>query len=661
MAQTARQTFQPEVPARIRRDDLIRPPELRRDFPVREAQRHLREKERRWAPVAYAVFIAACLLIFCGSYTTYAFSKYRDVILPGVHVDTVNVGGMSQTQASKAIYAQLNAIFHKPVNLTYGAWPPWAPVNSSIGINYDVVGTIKEAQSVGRSGGFFQELLDRLPFHPRHTVPVLYRLNSAHLRLYLQREIAGHLFKQESNADLQPRDGHIVLVPSQRGLKLDIPRSMQVIEAALGHLTRQTVALQVHHIDPIITDQAALQVRNRVERFLSRAPVIRLGKLRVITSRNDFASMLSFQQVVGKNKATIKMIVSAGKLQSYIAKLAASVDRPALNPKVSFSAGQVQVISPRRTGRTLNQSQAYAKLAAAIVALKPNAHLRFNVAVTQPTVDPSNPASLGINTLVGSASTTFTGAPDTRLTDIIQIAKTLDGDLLPPNQDVSFNTLAGTDWDPRVYQDDEHPSGGKPVPSAGGAMQQVATTFLRALYGAGLQLKEVHAHSHRLSWYEPPVGLDAVVSPDRAWDLVFNNNTGKYLLIKTRVEPVRQQVYIYVYGPKLKWSVAVDKLGKITKIYPHGPKIIREDPTLAPGVLRQIQWAHDGANVVIQRTITFPNGKVRTDEIHTSYRPWQAIILVGSAQPTPTPSPSPTPANRVTSTPGPTPSRTPGH
>jgi vancomycin resistance protein YoaR len=191
-------------------------------------------------------------------------------------------------------------------------------------------------------------------------------------------------------------------------------------------------------------------------------------------------------------------------------------------------------------------------------------------------------------------------------------------------------------------------------------MQQVATTFLRALFATGLKVKEHHAHEHRFKWYEQPVGLDAVVAPDRGWDLAFANTTGKQLLIKTRVEPVRQEVYIYVYGPRLGWSVAVDKLGKITKIYPHGPKIVRDDPTLPQGETRHIQWAHDGAQVVVQRTITYPDGKVSTDEIDSTYRPWKAIVLVGSNVPaTATPAPTKTPVpSPTTVAPTPTPTGT---
>jgi vancomycin resistance protein YoaR len=287
--------------------------------------------------------------------------------------------------------------------------------------------------------------------------------------------------------------------------------------------------------------------------------------------------------------------------------------------------------------------------------------LKFTVTQTQPSIDLSNPASLGIRNLLSTGVTSFPGAGDTRLNDISAIAQDLNGRLLPPKQDISFNQLmSGTAWDPRVYQDSEADDGtGNPVPGPGGAMQQVATTFLRALYGAGLTLEERHAHSHQMDWYEPPIGYDAVVAPDRNWDLRFMNNTGKYLLLQTRVEPIRQELYIYVYGPKLGWKVAVDKYGKITKSIPHGPKQLKPDPSLLPGQERQTQFAHTGAVTDVQRTITFPSGKVTVDDIKTVYEPWDAVILVGPGA-TPQPTPSPTAKSGARPTPRPTAGVPPG-
>jgi vancomycin resistance protein YoaR len=418
--------------------------------------------------------------------------------------------------------------------------------------------------------------------------------------------------------------------------------------------------VSVDHLTPVINDNAAIAVRDKVERFLSRTPTIRIGKLVVVTSRADFAPMIGFQDVIGKNNATIRMTVDSSKVQAYIASLATRVDRQAANARMDFTGGQVRLISPRVTGRSLDRETAYTSLISVLRGLKPGAKLKFTVTTSQPSIDLSNPASLGISTLLSTGETSFAGAGETRLNDIAAIAQQLNGRLLPPKQDISFNLLTqtSTGWDPRVYQDTEADGGGQPVPGSGGAMQQVATTFLRALYGAGLQLEERHAHSHQLDWYEPPIGYDAVVAPDRNWDLRFMNNTGKYLLIQTHLEPIRQELYIYVYGPKLGWSVAVDKYGKITKSIPHGPKVIKTDPSLLPGQEKQTQFAHTGAVTDVQRTITYPNGKVTVDDIHTVYEPWDAVILVGPGTQT-SPGGKATPTPTPGATPQPTPSPTP--
>ena len=64
-----------------------------------------------------ACFFVAVALIFSVTYTTYAFSKYRGVILPAVYVDKTSLSGMSSSQAYKLIDAKLAAIYGVPLRL----------------------------------------------------------------------------------------------------------------------------------------------------------------------------------------------------------------------------------------------------------------------------------------------------------------------------------------------------------------------------------------------------------------------------------------------------------------------------------------------------------------------------------------------------------------
>lgn len=654
--QDLKDTRQPYDPARVRPEHLIRPGDRRREFATREAQRRLQQIERpRWALVAYAVFLLAIALIGGVTYTTYAFSKYRGEILPGVYVDHRSLAGLTESQAERLLTNQLESAYFSPVTLTYADPIVWRPKSPELGYHPDPRATAMAAIAVGRQGNLLAQLLDRLPIHRQHEVPLVYTVDDARLKAYVLSALAAthQIHRNAQNADLRvDKTDHIQLVPSRPGLVLDVPATIRAIHHALGHLTPQTVALPVDHMQPVITDTEAQGIRARVEQFLSHPPIINIGKRVFVTSRFTFAPMLSFKPVVTKQRATILMQVNADQVQVYVSRLAQQVDRNPRNPRASFFDGKVQMVSREQNGRTLNQTVTNAKLLAVITALKPNARLRFRIATVRPAIDTTNPASLGINTWLSTGVTSFLGAGMTRLTDIQNIASRLNNVLLSPGQNISFNTLVTTDWPNRVYLDQEQDKHGRLVPGPGGAMQQVATTFLRALYGAGLQVVERHPHAYRLAWYEPPIGLDAVVTPDGQEDLSFHNNTGKSLLLQTRVEPLRQELYIYVYGPKLGWQVSIDN-GRVSRVFPHGPTIVKQDTSLTPGTVQQIAFAHDGANTVVTRTITYPNGNVTVDKLHSHYQPWNAIMVMGSlpAKPTATPKTKTTPQPTTSATP----------
>ncbi len=666
MAPSVREPSPAASPERVRREELIRTATRRRDFPRREAQRRLQQKEARWAPIAYGFFLVAVALIFSVTYTTYAFSKYRGVILPSVFVDRTALSGMTSSQAYKEIDAKLAAIYGVPLRLQFRNHT-WDPKRQEIGLQYDIQGTVNGAEAIGRDGPFLSNLIDRLPIHPTHEVPLLYKLDEAKLGAYLNHVVAPVVFHKSANAGLgiSHTTWHVVLYHSHAGTELDVANSEQVAHDALGSLSKQVKTLQVVRVPPVVTDADARQVQTHAEAFLSNPPVMQIGKRVFVGSRYSFARMIHFSTKLGKHSAAIQMNVDSNEIHSYVAWLAYLVDRKPQNARLDFSAGRVTQIKARRTGRTLVQDTAYAKILAAVTALKPTARLRLPIVTTQPPFDQTNPGSLGITTLLATGSTSFQGASSVRTDAVSTIAGNLNNVVVTPGEDISFNQLVQTPigWADQAYADSEAGTAGQPVPGDGGAMQQVATTFLRAFYKSGLQLKERHAHRFRLPWYEPPYGFDALVNPARSWDLVFHNNTGKYLILQTRVEPIRQELFIYVFGPKLGWKVAVDSFGRLTNVVKHGPPVERVDQSLAPQERKQVAWASDGGSTVLQRTITFANGNVKVDEIDTTYDPRAAVMAIGpaaaTATPIPTITPTPSSKTKTNGTPGPSLTTTP--
>jgi vancomycin resistance protein YoaR len=643
-----RHTIVPPSPA------VPRPLEPRPTPQRRELINRLGLHQRRWTILTYAVILLAALLIFSVTYTTYTFSRYQGLVLPGVYVDTVPVGGQSWYGASKLILERLSAINNVPTQLSYHGHV-WQPTIKDLGLYYDVNTTVDHAYAIGRTGNFWQDLFDRLPLKRRFHVALLYHcaLQRPHqpplhscaeaARAWVLRTLVPAIQKLPTNAQLVIRHDHVVVIPSHDGYRVDVNAAVDIILARFGSLSIRRDQVPITLVHPVIGDAPVLTLRDRVERFFASPPVLVLGREHIHTTRAILARMISFKPQVTQHSAAIVMQIDTAKLTSYIAGVAASFDVPARNPQLLFNDGRVTMLAPRRVGRVMDQHKAEGLLIAAFQSLAPHQFLHIPVRRVQPAIDLSNPASLGINSLLGEGESSFFGSPAIRLADIRAIAARLNGVLIHPHQEISFNYYAGIDWPARVYNDTERRAPPAAplefVPGRGGAMQQVATTFFRAAYAAGLPLLERHPHPYRLPWYEPPIGLDAIVSPNGD-DLRFQNTTGGFILIETRVEPIQGVLYIYLYGPKLNWTVTVSN-PRVLKTYPPGPPIMQPDPNLPAGAREQLQFAHPGADVLVKRTVVIhgPHGNiVHSDELRTYYQPWHAVILIGpGASPTATP------------------------
>lgn len=616
-------------------------------------------RRHRVTILSYAFIVVASVAIAGISYTTYAFSRYQGVILSGVYVDSVPLGDQTILQAQATILQRLAAIHGIPVEFTYRG-RVWKPTVADLKLQPDVVSTATNAYSIGRSGNFWRNLIDRMPIARHFSVTLIAPYKHKAAEVWVERTLVQNIHQPMANAGLVVNGALVRVTPSRDGYRVDSPAALRDIQNSVGSLTLHRYPVPLDYLHPAISDSAAAAIGARVNAFLAHPPILQIGTKPVRTDATQLASMLTFSPRVTSSSATIVMNINTTALNSYVDGLKSGYDVAAVAPTFTFSAGTVTAVAPRRIGRSMAGSVAYSGLLKDLKLLRPSQTIKVPVRKIFPPPDKSNPASLGISTLLGEGETSFAGSAAIRASDISAIASRLNGDLINPHQSISFNFLTGIGWAPRVYQDAERRVGGKFVPGSGGAMQQVATTFFRAAYSTGLPLLERHPHPYTLAWYQPPAGMDATVSPNGN-DLRFSNTTGGYLYIETRIEPVQQALYIYIYGRKTGWNVTVSNpiLGRT---YSPGPPIVQRDPNVPAGTARYQQFSHQGADYVVTRTVTIPASgsqpaRTVTDTLSTHYQPWRAIIVEGektARKPTPTPIPSPT-ATKPPPTPTPTP------
>ena len=94
----------------------------------------------------------------------------------------------------------------------------------------------------------------------------------------------------------------------------------------------------------------------------------------------------------------------------------------------------------------------------------------------------------------------------------------------------SFNDAVGDISAATGYQSAYIIKDGRTVLGDGGGVCQISTTLFRAVLNSGLKITAREPHSFRVSYYEPPVGMDATIY-DPAPDLKFVNTYNTPILI----------------------------------------------------------------------------------------------------------------------------------
>lgn len=297
------------------------------------------------------------------------------------------------------------------------------------------------------------------------------------------------------------------------------------------------------------------------------------------------------------------------------------------NASFRFVKNQIKTV-PEKTGYSVDTKAATKALSEMV--LNPEAiQVEVPLKVQDPTLtlaDLPDPKNLK---LISSGSSTFKGSSRERSTNVKVAADALDGHVIAPDEVFSFNDAIGEISPANGYVGALVISGGRTVEGIGGGVCQVSTTTFRSMYKAGLPVVERNQHAYWVKWYAPQMGFEAAVYQPGV-DLKMKNDTGAPILIRTITDLDKGTLTVNLYGIPPKRKVTVSEATILSRT-PHPPSKTIYDASLAPGQTKQVDWAVDGYNVQITRTIVDSKG-ARKDTISSNYRPWQAVFAVGPAR-----------------------------
>lgn len=219
--------------------------------------------------------------------------------------------------------------------------------------------------------------------------------------------------------------------------------------------------------------------------------------------------------------------------------------------------------------------------------------------------------------------TTKTTANAKRNTNVRLACEALNGIIVQPGQEISFNDTVGERTEAKGYKAAAAYNNGEVVEEIGGGVCQVSTTLYNAVLKAGLKIAVRRSHTFEPSYVTP--GQDATVSwggPD--FKFVNNSNTA----IGIRAAYADQTCTVSVYGiPVLEEGVTYSlDSAKVAELDPPAP-VYEEDQTLQPGVEVQKSAGTKGSRWETRLVIKKGDEVISRDVDHTATYKGHAPVI----------------------------------
>ena len=601
----------------------------------------------RWLLYLVAVFFVLAIIAITG-FLIFE-NKYENKIYPGVYIGEINLGGKTAEEAEKLINQHINLIHQNNIDFEYsGREISLMTTISSFesGLSREIISfnsktTTNKLKNFGRDNNFFFNLVNKIiALVFKIPATLAYSTDDDEIKRILEKsynefETPAKNAKLNINFGLPGGEENMTLnvIPEKIGKIIDYDRAIKKLKNNLGNLKNNQIRLYSKTAYPKIYKNECLNIETKARQFLETTPLTLQYKEETWSvNKQELASWLTL-----KKDNDNKIVIGLGNNQ--VAKfldenIAPEINQEPIEAKFQIKDDRVTEFQDSQDGIGINNDKSAIAIEAWLIS---NLEIKINnkpidliVEITKSNNDTANTNDLGINELIGTGYSSFTGSPSNRRHNIRIGGNTVSGLLVKPGEEFSLVKVLGDINAETGYLPELVIKGNETIPEYGGGLCQVATTLFRAATETGLPITARRNHSYRVSYYEP-AGTDASIY--EPWpDLRFVNDTPKHILIQVRIEG--NNLYFEMWGTND--NRIVEKSDPIIyNITKPGPTKIIETLDLEPGKKKCTESAHNGADAYFDYKITYSTDissstpVIKEKRFSSHYIPWQEVCLLG--------------------------------
>ncbi|HVA87556.1 MAG TPA: VanW family protein, partial [Candidatus Saccharimonadales bacterium] len=565
----------------------------------------------------------------------YAYDQhYIHKVLPGVHVGSVDLSGLDETAAQARLNAAYGWIGQGAISVTVGGATTQISYQS-IKRQADTDMMVYDALIAGRATSMLAQALGEVQAASNGIVvqPTL---------TFDRAALAQQIQAIAQAAGLDPIDATATATatgyttsPSAMGRKVDVGTSVADLSRQLASLTapsQVSVTLNETPIAPAVDDATAAAAASQAT-AMSQAVTIVAG---TDSWQIPVEAVHSWIGLARTDDNRILPTIKTTAIAATVRALASQINRPMVNASFTFLPnGTVARVTPSQDGRTLDATGTAQAVIAALQARGngtpgSDGPIPAVVTVTKAALSTAQATAGASKVKMISTWTTYfyPGQSNGNGANIWIPAQTIDGYVVQPGASFSFWKAVGDVTLAKGYQ-----LGGviinghsEETGAIGGGICSTSTTLFNAVLRAGFQMGDRLNHYYYITRY--PVGLDATVfmSGSSVQDMTWTNDTLYPVLIRGITGPglVRFDLYTVPNGRQVTLTKPI-----VTNYQTATTKTVYTS-ALPNGAVNQIEYADDGFNASVTRTVTDASGKVVHTEVYYShYATVTGVIMIG--------------------------------
>ena len=565
---------------------------------------------------------------------------YQGRIFPGVSVGWVNLSGQTAEDAADLLRKQYNYPEEGLITLQYDDLS-WETYPAELGLFFSPNFNAERAFNIGRQGLITDRIIAQIQIL-RHGVSFAPQfVLDEETGVQFLEGIASDVDQDVVEASIQLDGLEVLVQPGQIGRELDVQASLDVVALQMRTLQDGSIPLIVTETYPEILDVSAQAAFAR--QILSQPLILKIPDQTETDpgpwtlAPESLVEMMILERISTNDGDSYRIAIDSEKLREYLVTRADMINRDPYNARLYFDddTRELVLIEEEQTGLELDVNQSIVAIQEGLAGGEHEIELAVERTLPAITKD-TTAKELGITELVSSQTTYFMGSDSSRINNIATAAEKFHGIFVAPGETFSMAEQLGDVTLDEGYSEAWIIFGDRTIKGVGGGVCQVSTTLFRTVFFGGFPIVERHPHAYRVLYYEQNpngsnnpklAGLDATVYVPVV-DFKFTNDTDNWLLMETYISKTGRWLTWKFYSTSDGRSVDWDTTGLKKKKDPPDP-VYEENPELAKGEVKQVDWAVEGATVTVTRRVYRDGRELWEDIFKTKYQPWAAVCQYG--------------------------------